>query len=224
LRRPDADIAALVAEQIAYYRARAREYDDTAPVDVDSRARLIAALHVFAPAGRVLELACGTGQWTVELAKHAAHLTALDASAEMLALNQSRVARSTVRYVQADLFEWAPTERYDIVFFSAWLSHVPPRSFDGFWTMVGRCLNEEGRVFVIDELPAVAAIEHRLPDEVAPVVERRLSTGERFRAVKVFYEPAVLEQTDGARLAGRGVHGRIALLLRHRQTSSTLMD
>jgi hypothetical protein len=77
---------------------------------------------------------------------------------------------------------------------------------------------------VIDELPAVAAIEHRLPDEVAPVVERRLSTGERFRAVKVFYEPAVLEQTDGARLAGRGVHGRIALLLRHRQTSSTLMD
>jgi ubiquinone/menaquinone biosynthesis C-methylase UbiE len=197
---PGDDLDALVAEQIAYYRARAREYDDTAPLDTDSRADLTAALDAFAPGGRVLELACGTGQWTVELAKHAAQLTAIDSSSEMIALNRSRVARASVRYVQADVFDWSPPERYDVVFFSAWLSHVPPQSFDDFWTMVGRCLNEHGRVFVIDELPAAATIEQAIPDQSAPIVERHLSSGERFRTVKVFYEPAVLEH----KLAGLG--------------------
>ncbi len=197
---PGDDLAALVAEQIAYYRARAPEYDDTTPFDAHSRAELTAALDAFAPGGRVLELACGTGQWTVELAKHAVQLTAVDASPEMMALNQSRVASPNVSYVQADLFDWSPPERYDVVFFSAWLSHVPPQSFDDFWTMVGGCLNAQGRVFVIDELPAVAAIEQVIPGKAAPVVERHLGTGELFRAVKVFYEPAALEH----RLAGLG--------------------
>jgi hypothetical protein len=52
----------LLAEQVAYYRARAAEYDATAAVDDASRATLLEALEAFAPQGRVLELACGTGQ------------------------------------------------------------------------------------------------------------------------------------------------------------------
>ena len=66
--------------------------------------------------------------------------------------------------------------------------------------MVAGCLNDQGRVFVIDELPAAAAIEQTIPGEAAPVVERRLSSGERFRAIKMFYEPDLLER----RLAGLG--------------------
>ena len=47
-------------------------------------------------------------------------------------------------------------------------------------------------MFVIDELPAVTALEQAIPNAVAPAVERQLTTGERFRAVKVFYEPRLL--------------------------------
>jgi hypothetical protein len=53
-------------------------------------------------------------------------------------------------------------------------------------------LSDDGRVFVIDELPAVKSIERAIPGAVAPTVERRLTTGERFRTVKVFYEPRLL--------------------------------
>jgi SAM-dependent methyltransferase len=195
------ELTELLGEQIAYYRARAVEYDRTAPyIDEDGYPELLAALSRFAPRGRVLELACGTGRWTKELAEYASELTAVDASEEMLALNRANVGRSDVVYVQADMFAWAPVERYDVVFFSAWLSHVPPKLFDDFWALVASCLTEDGRVFVIDELPAVKAVERSIPNPAAPTVERELTTGERFRTVKVFYEPGQL----AADLADRG--------------------
>jgi trans-aconitate methyltransferase len=200
VRRDDLD--ALLAEQIAYYRARAGEYDRTSPLtyDADARGELAAALEAFGPSGEVLELACGTGEWTVELVRHATRLTAVDASPEMLALNRHRVGAANVRYLQADLFAWTPPARYDVVFFSAWLTHVPPRRFDAFWALVAACLNDQGRVFVIDELPAEAAHERVIADAPAPSVERELETGARYRTVKAFYAPAPLT----ARLSALG--------------------
>jgi hypothetical protein len=118
----------------------------------------------------------------------------------MLALNQDRVGRASVRYLQADLFAWTPPERYDVVFFSAWLSHVPPQSFEDFWALVATCLKADGRVFLIDELPAVAAHEQLIVNSPAPAVERPLTTGARYRTVKVFYSPDTLK----ARLAEFG--------------------
>jgi demethylmenaquinone methyltransferase/2-methoxy-6-polyprenyl-1,4-benzoquinol methylase len=193
------ELDALLAEQVRYYRARAGEYDRTSAFDNRSRARLTAALERFAPRGAVLELACGTGEWTVELARHATRLTALDASPEMLALNRQRVRRPDLRYLLADVFAWTPAERYDVVFFSAWLTHVPPQRFEAFWALVAECLRPEGRVFLIDDLPVVAAHEQVLTDAAAPAVQRSLSTGARYRAVKVFYAPDTLKATLGQR-------------------------
>ncbi len=191
----DKDLDSLLAEQVAYYRARASEYDETGSFTADDAyPALLAALEAFSARGRVLELACGTGQWTAPLARYATHLTAVDASTEMIALNRTQVGRDDVEYVEADLFAWSPPRRYDVVFFSAWLSHVPPQLFARFWSLVDRCLDREGRVFVIDELPAVESLELRLTGSVAPVVERRLSTGQSYRAVKVLYEPCELER------------------------------
>ncbi|WP_034217200.1 class I SAM-dependent methyltransferase [Actinoplanes subtropicus] len=201
---PDTDLEGLLAEQIAYYRTRAAEYDATYPLDAradaDARAQLRTAMERFAPYGRVLELACGTGQWTVELARHATTVTAVDAAPEALAICRRRVADAAVQLVEADLFAWRPRERYDFVFFSAWLSHVPPQRFDAFWDLVADCLTPAGRVFVIDELPAVAAVDRAAPGQPAPAVRRALTTGQAFRAVKVLYAPGELR----ARLTALG--------------------
>lgn len=196
------ELDALLAEQAAYYGARAAEYDATSPIpaDIASRAKLVDALGVFAPRGRVLEFACGTGEWTAILAKHASELTAIDASPEMLAIASKRVPDDRVRFIQADIFDWRPDRRYDVVFFSAWLSHVPPRRFDRFWALVAECLDATGRAFFIDELPAVKAHEQVIPDAVAPAVYRPLRSGARYHVVKVFYQPAELRR----RLAALG--------------------
>ena len=189
------ELDALVAEQADYYRARAAEYDATVGYEPETKTALIAAIERFAPRGRVLELACGTGQWTQVLARTASELTAVDASAEMLELNQASLGRPEINYIQADLFAWAPpSHRFDVVFLAAWLSHVPPQRFDTFWGQVASALAGGGRVFVIDELPAAAAHETPALGGPAPAVHRQLASGRRFRAIKVFHEPAELER------------------------------
>lgn len=186
------ELEELLAEQIAYYRARAPEYDATSDFGDPVRASLVEALEAFGPTGDVLELACGTGHWTEVLATTATTLTAVDVSAEMLALNRARVSRPDVRYIQEDLFRWSPDRTYDVVFFSAWLSHVPPQLLKDFWSRVAAALADDGRVFVIDELPTVAAVEERIGDTIA--VKRTLNSGRTFRAVKVLYDPPELER------------------------------
>jgi SAM-dependent methyltransferase len=196
------ELEGLLAEQIAYYGARAAEYDATYPLDADAdadtRARLLAVLEALAPYGRVLELACGTGQWTIELVRHAGAVTAVDASPEALAICRQRVDAARVQLVEADIFAWRPPERYDLVFFSAWLSHVPPQRFDAFWRLVADCLTPGGRTFVIDELPAVAALERPALAQRAPAARRELASGESYRAVKVLYVPERLRARLGA--------------------------
>jgi demethylmenaquinone methyltransferase/2-methoxy-6-polyprenyl-1,4-benzoquinol methylase len=190
------DVESLLAEQVAYYRARAAEYDATTPVatDTGSLRGLEWALEAFGPRGRVLELACGTGQWTARLARHASELTALDSAPEMLALADARVGEAEVRFVLADIFSWRPPQRYDVVFFAAWLSHVPPERFDRFWALIDDCLVPDGRVFIVDELPAVAAHEEVVAESAVPTVSRTLRGGQRYRTVKVFFEPESLRE------------------------------
>ncbi len=205
----------ILQEQLAYYRARAGEYDQwflrqgryNCGAELNAQwfseaEQVQVALDTFAPTGRVLELACGTGLWTQHLAHYAHSVTALDASPEVLAINHARVGGDKVRYVQADILDWTPDSQFDVVFFSFWLSHVPPEGFDGFWNLVQHCLAPGGRVFLVDSLyePTSTAADHRLAGTEAVTLTRRLNDGQEFRIVKVFYEPEELAQ----KLAGLG--------------------
>jgi SAM-dependent methyltransferase len=210
----------LLAEQIAYYRARAAEYDEwflrQGRYDRGEAHRRLwfaevaqveAALGAARPRGRVLELACGTGLWTRHLVSRADEVLAVDASPEVLAINRERAASAKVRYQQADLFDWRPETSFDFVFFGFWLSHVPPERFESFWSLVGDALAPGGTVFFADNAahPEVAAANHRLPEQGSYVMDRVLNDGRGFRVVKVFYDPAELE----ARLARLGWSGAV---------------
>ena len=205
----------MLSDQIDYYQARASEYDewflrqgryDYGP-ELNQQwfaeaSQVREALKAFGPKGRVLELACGTGLWTKELARYAQSITALDASPEMLEINHGRVNSTAVRYVQTDLLNWRPDSQYDIVFFSFWLSHVPPDHFSDFWTIVRDSLASGGRVFFVDSLYDQTTTAQDQPLEKPEVVTmtRRLNDGREYRIIKVFYQPSKLEE----QLAGLG--------------------
>ena len=121
----------LLAEQVAYYRRRASEYDVTAHGDVDAaRARITRVVAALRPAGNVLEIACGTGLWTSALAGAASTVTAIDAAPEAVDIARGRVKAANVRFEVADVFSWAAAARFDTVFFAFWLSHVPASRFE----------------------------------------------------------------------------------------------
>jgi demethylmenaquinone methyltransferase/2-methoxy-6-polyprenyl-1,4-benzoquinol methylase len=201
----------LLSSQRTYYDLRAPDYSSLSkPADRRTRSLLAddvarALVDELRSTGDVLELACGPGMFTRELARHARTLTAIDASPQMLARNRREVADSSIRYVEGDVFTWEPDRVYDTVFFGFWLSHVPPVAFDQFWTLVRECLSPDGRVAFVDEDDRGTALEEvRLVDDV-PTARRTLSDGRQFDIVKVYWDPADLQ----ARLAELGFDMRI---------------
>ena len=42
------------------------------------------------------------------------------------------------------MFSWTPDARFDVIFFSAWLSHVPANWFEQFWRWLRGLLAEDG--------------------------------------------------------------------------------
>lgn len=192
------DDGELIAEQIAYYRARAAEYDATSMPEGDPFAAHGNAIHhalrAFEPRGRVLEIAAGTGQWTAILANYADELVVTDASREMLAINADKVGEHAhVRRDVADAFALPATRDFDVVLFGFFLSHVPPGRFEPFWEVVAGLLRPGGRAFFVDEAWPGVSVEDWI-DPAAGITRRRLLDGSPHRAVKVLWRPDELER------------------------------
>ncbi len=190
----------LVGEQKRYYAERAPEYDDwwyrrgRYELEPEALARwqadvveAAAGLETFAPGGSVLELAAGTGIWTRKLFDFADRVVAVDANAETLVLNTSEA-----ELVCADVFEWEPAERFDLVSFSFWLSHVPEERFEEFWSLVRAALAPGGRVFFVDS--GVGDTAHTGTDQADGEETRSLSDGRTFRIVKRRWGPDELAE------------------------------
>ena len=199
----------VIDEMIAYYRARAAEYDEwfyrhnrydhgseINQLWFDDVAQLEAAFAKIEPVDDALELAAGTGIWTEKLAKIAQQMTVVDSSPEMIEINRGKLPNAPVRYIQANIFDWEPDRAYDLVFFSFWLSHVPPERLDAFLAKVRRATRPGGRLFIIDSRfeQTGAAKDNPLFADEQTYRTRILNDGNEYRIVKIYYEPEQLRQ------------------------------
>jgi demethylmenaquinone methyltransferase/2-methoxy-6-polyprenyl-1,4-benzoquinol methylase len=203
----------LGAEMLAYYDARADEYDDwylrrgryeRGPVhdaawnaELDIAGRWLDGLPI---AGEIVELAAGTGWWSPllaikgELSLYDGNSAPLDRARERLVAHKLR-AHLHVRDAWAE-----PDREVDAVFTGFWLSHVPRARLHAFLAIVRRWLKPGGIFAFIDSLPdpQSSATDHPTPADDLSV--RRLDDGREFTVVKVYYEPTELE--DALRRAG----------------------
>ena len=192
--------------QIAYYRARAPEYDEwfyrsgrydrgaehTAQWQLEVE-QLRGQLHGGAKCGHILELAPGTGIWTQELAQLGERVTALDASPEMIEINRAKLQAENVDYRLCDLFAWQPRQQYDMVFFGFWLSHVPADKLSPFLRAVHAALRPGGRLFIVDSGQPDTANPNTGTESLGDDrQQRQLKDGRQFEIVKIYYEPADL--------------------------------
>jgi SAM-dependent methyltransferase len=204
----------LLDEQTEYYRKRGAVSDDwfyrrgrydRGPI-LNRRwfyesVELIQALLTFELSGKVLELGGGTGFWTQHIAMSAEQVTVVDVSAESIAASRARIGSfaSRVRYIETDVFSWAPNQKFDAVFSAFWLSHVPPQMFAEFWDFVHSCLKPGGRVFLIETLRSKNGIarDHRLPGKDEKLALRR-RLERPYHVYKTYYTPETLRQQLGA--------------------------
>jgi SAM-dependent methyltransferase len=199
---------ALRAEMLAYYEARAPEYDDwylrrgryargaihdmAWQLDLDTATQWLDAQPI---GGDIVELAAGTGWWSPLLAQKGT-LSAYDAADAPLDKARERLLAHNLRAHLHVRDAWAePDRQVDAVFAGFWLSHVPREELGGFLELVKRWLKPGGTFLFIDsrEDPQSGAADHDRP-QVAPDVQmRRLADGRSFRVVKVYYAPGELE-------------------------------
>lgn len=188
----------MLNEQIAYYRARAQEYDESIGATEDPQGAFAEAmdlLRTMGPFERVLELACGTGIWTGVLLQIGREITALDAAPEMLEIARQKLGNASVRYQQVDLFQWEPTQEYDLVFFAFWLSHVPPEELDAFLDKVQRAVRPGRSVVIVDQYAPTSEDRQLIKEEGDIYVQRPLHDGRIFTIVKVFYDLKTLRDS-----------------------------
>jgi demethylmenaquinone methyltransferase/2-methoxy-6-polyprenyl-1,4-benzoquinol methylase len=198
----------IIQEQIDYYRARASEYDEwfyrIGRYDRGEEIKerwfkevnvVKQALQQVGQVEEILELASGTGIWTQELLNISKKITAIDASEEVIEINRSKLNSPNVEYRQIDLFTWEPDAEYDLVFFSFWLSHVPPELLDLFLTKVYKSVRVGGQVFIVDSRfeHTSTANNHILIDDGSIYKSRKLNDGREFKIVKIFYQPDQLQ-------------------------------
>jgi SAM-dependent methyltransferase len=201
-----ADARDLGPEMIAYYEARAGEYDDwylrrgryeRGPVhdaawaaELDVAGRWLDALPI---AGEIVELAAGTGWWSPLLASKG-ELSLYDAAPATLDSARERLLAHRLRAHLHVRDAWAEPDRtVDSLFTGFWLSHVPRRRLEAFLGLARRWLKPGGLYAFIDSLedPQSGAADHPSPSDGVAV--RRLDDGREFRVVKEFYAPAELE-------------------------------
>jgi SAM-dependent methyltransferase len=208
-----ADEQDLLANQIRYYEDRADIYEklyerrDEHDLGPEGNARWFAETSILESSigsldvrGSVLEIACGTGLWTRWLAPRASRLVCVDSSPRMLQRNRELVGDPGIHYVLADVFEWGPAERFDVIVMGFFVSHIPPGRFTGFWDGVRRWLTPRGVVWFCDD--AAGPDRPRTGDRVSgiPHAHRRRLRGREYTIVKVFYESEEL----GVKLSGLG--------------------
>jgi SAM-dependent methyltransferase len=197
----------LDTEMLAYYEARAPEYDDwylrrgryaRGPIDdtawvadLDSATLWLDALPF---GGRIVELAAGTGWWSPLLATKG-ELWCYDGNPAPLERARERLLAHDLRAHLHVRDAWAEPEfAADALFAGFWLSHVPRVRLAGFLDLARRWLRPGGTFAFIDSRfdPRSSAVGHR-QDRAAETTLRRLDDGREFTIPKVFYEPAELQ-------------------------------
>lgn len=192
-------------EMVAYYEARAPEYDDwylrrgryergaihdaAWNAELDMAGRWLDALPM---AGEIVELAAGTGWWSPLLASKG-DLSMYDAASAPLDRARERLVAHRLRAHLHVRDAWTEPDRaVDALFAGFWLSHVERDRLPVFLRLARRWLKPGGRFAFIDSLPdqASGAADHPIPTDDRAT--RRLADGRAFSIVKVYYAPEEL--------------------------------
>lgn len=148
----------------------ADQYDGLIGSIVPGQALLLSSIIDYLPPDpvKILELGCGTGILTGMILDRYpdAEITAIDLSAEMLAMASAKSSLGGVRFLERDLRDPWPQKRFDAVVTSLCLHHVPYQDRVTVARRAARTLAADGRFICGDIFRAEQDWEERLLMEI----------------------------------------------------------
>jgi ubiquinone/menaquinone biosynthesis C-methylase UbiE len=187
-----------------YYSKRAREYeriynrDD--PVRQAEQNKIAMEIKGIFPKRKILEVACGTGYWTVVLSDVARRITAIDVSDDVLEIARAKRYRCPVDFQKLDAYK-LPYERnaFDGGLANFWFSHIPKEKIDSFLDGFHLVLMDDAPVFMTDNVynEGVGGELLKRPGDLNTYKIRILENDEKYEVLKNYYSKAQLQDIFG---------------------------
>jgi demethylmenaquinone methyltransferase/2-methoxy-6-polyprenyl-1,4-benzoquinol methylase len=205
-----ADEMSMVA-MVEYYRQRASSYERI--YHKPERQADLRAMEAWLPAAfsgrRVLEIACGTGWWTVHGARDCEHWLATDVNPQTMAIARAKplpAGKVAFAPVDAYTFEGLGAQPFDAAFAGLWWSHIPLARLSPWLASLHSRLEPGARVVMLDNrfVPGSSTPLSRRDADGNTYQTRTLDDGSVHEVLKNF--PS--REAALAALAAAGAHTR----------------
>ena len=149
----------------------------------------------------VLEIACGTGNWTQVLSKRAKSVVAVDQSPAYLRIARSKVySKDNVTFLNDDAYSLEGVEgEFEAAFAADWWSHIPRSHVPDFVESMMAKLSPGSTVVLLDMLPrpSLDAMFSHYDADGNCIHRRRFDDGTEFEVVKNFPSEPELREALG---------------------------
>ncbi len=146
-----------INEMINYYERRAPWHDQYMEYSgnemMEKRLKPIVIKVVpYITKKNIIEIACGTGNWTQVLARRAKHVLAIDSSPKSLEIAKDKLQLSNrITLDIADAYNLENiNDRYDVAFTSDFFSHIPKKMINCFFDSMKTVLRPGGQVIILE--------------------------------------------------------------------------
>lgn len=183
----------------AYYAARASDYEEIydKPERQAELALLREKVRETLRGHDVLEIACGTGYWTAQLAPAVASVLATDINPDMIAVAQAKgLPADKVRFALADAFDLDVEGKYSACFAGFLWSHVKRQEQAGFLEHLREKLGKDSLLVLLDNSYVEGSNTPiaRTDSEWNTYQIRRLPNGDRYEVLKNFPTDSALRK------------------------------
>jgi demethylmenaquinone methyltransferase/2-methoxy-6-polyprenyl-1,4-benzoquinol methylase len=192
---PDDDPERVVEQMRQYYCARAPWHDEYMGYEGNQAMEallspIVRRVESLLAGLAVLEVACGTGNWTQVLAPRVRSVLATDVSEETIRLARAKeYPPGVVSFRKLDAYALEGVgARFGGAFAADWWSHVPKSLLEAFLDGLHGCLRPGARVVFVDMLPGdhPDLVPYRYDPEGNAICRRTLPDGRTFDVVKNF--------------------------------------
>jgi SAM-dependent methyltransferase len=188
-----------VNTDMAAYYARRENFDEEDvdnPDAMDALDEIMERLRELMTGQRVLELACGDGYWTDELAEYAESVLATDINANLIEQAKTRaLPEEVVQFAVTDALDPQVQGDFTACFAGFWWSHVKREEQAAVIGRLRECVGKDGLLVLVDNSFLEGETTIARTDAEGNTYEiHALPDGERYEIVKNYHSDSALRK------------------------------